>query len=420
MAVSLVSTGVEFPDSTIQTSAAGQPSMSANGSTMINISASSSLWAYGSNAGTILGTQNINTTPFSTIWKNPEVEANMWSSPGASASFYSKSGNGWNATGNYSEAYPRIQYDHYTNRYVATLDGQSGSTNRMNWWSSDGAITWYPFENSNSGTQQGIFKVPAFNNYTGAKVTTGFDYSDTQVRTFLAADAYNESSSNNNTESFGGNAGPVSFIDTGTQSTSKFFLVMNNPGASSMAIISRTADQDANSAAWSTYSLGNQNASSRIIGMENELMCWSYNKGIFRSFNMGASWTNYNFGSNQIGTNGGYYYRHMAWNGSYWLGTIQNDTNTLVSKGMGDGSGNSWTQLTNLSTPGVTNWTGVAWNPTLGCWIIIKNGVMYTNTSSNPNSGTWTKGPQISRFGVNTSSLIYTPIYVKAAKTYNY
>lgn len=416
MAVSLVSTGVQFPDSTIQTTAAsGVPNMATNGSTIINLFNTGQLWANGSNAGTIFGTTNINTTAPSVVWQNPELQANMWYNPGASAAFYSQSGYGWNGSG-LGISWPRLQYDFYTNRYVITLFAASGSNNSiMNWYSEDGGITWIQFQNSSvASTSQFI---PAFNNYTGARVATVNSYGSTIINTYSAANAYNANASATVTYStnYSATTGPVTFIDTGTQSTSRFFVPANASSVSQQLMLYRAANDD--SGTWTQIFLGDRNQCTRVIGSTAEIMCYSSNKGVMRSVDMGDNWSNYNFGSNTFGTNQSWYWTFMAWNGTYWLGTIYNDNDKLVTKAMG--SGTSWTTLTNLSGPGITDWRGVAWNPTLGCWIIIKNnGGVYTNTSSDPNSGTWTLVRYLPYLGGQSQN--YTPIYVKAAKTFNF
>lgn len=417
MAVSLVSTGVQFPDSTIQTTAvSGTPSMSANGSTIIT-QTNTNLWAYGSNTGTYTGTTNITTTAPATIWQSPEVRANMWYSPGGSASMVSRSGDGWNATGDYSSGWPRLLYDYYTNRFVATLYVTSGGSNSiMNWYSDDGCSTWYPFLNSNF-QQSSYLWLPSFNPYTGARVSTRSNYASSELNTYSAANAYNMDASASQSSSTVGQAGPPSFIDTGTQSTSKFFVMGRDSGASQGYMYSRTANND--SGTWTDYYFGNKNQMSRVIGMPVEIMCCSYNNGICYSTDMGGGWNFYNFGSNVIGTSSDKFYKHMAWNGSYWLGTTNTNNYRLVTKVMG--SGTSWTELTNLSTPGITDWAGVAWNPTLACWIIIKyNGAVYTNTSSNPNSGTWTLIRTLPFFSYSSSLSTFAPMYVKAVSTFNY
>lgn len=423
MATSLVSTGVQFPDSTIQTTAAtGSPSMATNGSTILMVS-NSNYWSYGSGASNLFGASNISTTAPALIYPNPEINNNLWYNPGAGQSCYSYSANDWNGNGYYGQ-YGRMQYDFYTNRFVITLATVNAGSyfTSMNLYSTDG-VNWAPFQNAANVVASAI-KVSAFNNYTGARIVTfsnsGSWYSN-PIRTYAAADAYNDDSNTytSYSPSNGGYSYAPSFIDTGTQSTSKFFVTNINNGASSLVVCSRAANDDAGS--FSEYSLGNYNASSRVIGMAAEIMFYSYNKGVFYSTDMGANWNRYNFGNNVDGTSTGNYWYQMAWNGSYWLGTLNNNNNRIATKAMG--SGTSWTALTNLSSFQYTNQyvTGVAWNPTLGFWIIAKSGQLYTNTSSDPNSGSWTLLRNVPfASGQGSGGTTYSPMYVKATQTYNY
>jgi hypothetical protein len=426
MATSLVSTGVQFPDATIQTTAAtGSPNLATNGSTIM-MNQINNLYAYGSGAGSLYGSANISTTAPALIVENPEINNNLWTSPGGYFINYIESGYNWNATGNYGQCC-RMQYDFYTNRFVMTLRLQQNggsSFSSVNVYSTDG-INWVPFEYSASYINSSL-QVSAFNNYTGAKVSTYISSNNgwytAPIRTFTAAYAYN-ADANTYTDyypSIGGysNNQPA-FIDTGTQSTSQFFATAVNSGSSQMVICSRAGNNDAGS--FSEYYMGNYNQTSRVIGMAAEIMCYSYNKGVLYSTNMGGSWNNYNFGNNVDGTAASQYWQQMAWNGSYWLGTNSNNYNRIQSKAMG--SGTSWQVLTNMSSFAYTNRyvDGVAWNPTLGFWIISKGGLLYTNTSTDPNSGSWTllRGVPFPS-GPGPTGTTYSPMYVKATQTYNY
>jgi len=423
MATSLVSTGVQFPDSTIQTTAAtGAPSMAANGSTII-LNYNDNLWTYGSGVGDLYGSSNISTTAPSLLIENIETRNSLWYNPGSGASAYSRTGDNWNGQGDYGK-WCRLQYDFYANRFVMAIYQINGGSSfpGMNLYSTDG-VNWIPFQWSASYMVSN-FQTSAFNNYTGAKVSTYVSnggWSSSLIRTFTAANAYNANASGTDFyPANGGNANnQPSFIDTGTQSTSMFFVSNSNPGSSSLVMCSRAGNNDAGS--FSEYGFGNFNQTSRVIGMAAEIMCYSYNKGVLYSTDMGSNWNNYNFGSNTYGTNNSYYWRHMAWNGSYWLGTNRNDENRLVTKAMG--SGTSWTSLTNMTSFTYTNRyaDGVAWNPTLGFWIICIGSVLYTNTSSDPNSGSWTllRGLPFAT-GNLPGSQTYSPMYVKATQTFNY
>lgn len=423
MATSLVSTGVQFPDATIQTTAAtGSPSMATNGSTIL-MNFNYGQWAYGSGSGNLFGSANISTTAPSLILGSPEINNNLWYNPGSGSSCYVYSGNDWNANGYYGQ-YGRLQYDFYTNRFVTTIAtvNAGSSYTSMNLYSTDG-VNWVPFQWAANVVSSAI-KVSAFNNYTGARVVTyvssGGWYSN-NIRTFNAANAYNDDS-NTYTDYSPSNSGysyAPSFIDTGTQSTSKFFVANVNSGASSLVMCSRAANNDTGS--FTENTLGNRNACSRVIGMAVEIMCYSYGKGVLYSTDMGDNWNNYNFGSNVDGTNAGNYWYYMAWNGSYWLGTLSNNNNRIVTKAMG--SGTSWTALTNMSSFQYTNQyiNGVAWNPTLGYWIISKGGQLFTNSSSDPNSGSWTLLRNVPfPSGQTAGGTNWSPMYVKATQTYNY
>lgn len=408
MATSLVSTGVQFPDSTIQTTAAtSTPSMAAAGSTIYTLS-NAGTWAYGSNSGNFYGSTNISTTAPSLLWERPELSNGMWYSPGSSQAAVSNSSESWAASGNTSTK-ARIQYDFYSNRFQALLYLTSGAqTAYLNVYSTD-CINWTPFANTASYGNTSVLR-NAYNNYTGAQVSV---YSGSEIRTYTAAQAYNDNGTYTGYYPPGSEVPDnPSFIDTGTQSTSKFFAVGANAGASTCVVFSRAANNDAGS--FSEYSLGNYNASSRVIGMSAEIMFYNNNGGVFYSTNMGGSWNRYNFIDNAGGSTApGATWRQMAWNGSYWLG-IPNFNTILVTKAMG--SGTTWSVLSTFTASGVS---GVAWNPTLSLWIIAAAGSLYTNSSSNPNSGSWTLVRTLPGWWKSSSNL-FSPFYIKAASTFNF
>jgi hypothetical protein len=415
----LVSNGSSAP-----TWGATTPNLNVDGAT-IYVLGSQGLYTYRSTSGWQWGSTNIVTTAPVLAGQALELRANLDFSP-SSASSIASSYLCWNGSsvviGN---GQTRILYDYYTSRFVQTLTLAGGGTATINVYSTDG-VNWIPFTNAYVAyTSTNTVRLPAFNKYTGIKVTSNVKANGTQdtsgiLNTYSAANAYNETatatSSFDAAGTFANNVqmGMPTFVDTGTQATSMFMVAGVSSTASTAGVFSSV-----DGTTWSSYSIGNKQAPSRIIGTSTELMFYCSNGGAFRSTNMGTSWTNFNFGSNTGGTAAGSYWGYMAWNGSYWLGTFYNDTNTLVSRAMGTGT--TFTTLTNLTTPGVTNWKGVAWNPTLAVWIIIKNnGDMYTNSSSDPNAGTWTFVRALTGASGNTSSGYDWPLYVKAASTFNY
>ena len=426
MATSLVSTGVQFPDSTIQTTAAtGSPSMAADGSTIYNI-INSSAFAYASTAGSIYGSTNILTTAPTLLAPNMEITAGLYYNPSVTTSAYSGQSNNWGGFGYYGGS-ARMQYDHYAGRFVATLYLSSGSQiGGINVYSTDG-VTWYPFRNAYlAGYRSGnTLRVPAFNKYTGTKCVTfnqlGTGWVNSNISTYSAANAYDENASAQNTYQVVNSTyycQAPSFIDTGTQSTSGFYVVAYSSTYSVTYVAFSSAVSDG--ASWTLSYLGDMQQGSRVIGTSAELMFYCYNRGVMRSLNNGASWNNYNFiNSSGGGTSSGSYWLYMAWNGSYWLGISPSINNGLVTKAMG--SGTSWTYLSNLG--GLQQlWIGVAWNPTLGCWLAIRNnGIIYSNTSSDPNAGTWTEQRfAVGYFGNDNNAYNTCPMYVKAASTFNF
>jgi hypothetical protein len=434
MPTSLVSTGVQFPDSTIQTTAAtGSPNYNQIGTTIFWCSSNSATYPVGlSAAGLRWATTNISTTQ-PTLIASPPVELQVSTaltgvSPSGTGSSFVGATTGQdgalaNST-NYT-AVLKLVRDGYTGRYtLSDVRAAYGSYSTIftAWtlaYTSD-FVVWYPYRNASSGSDN-TPSVSAFNHYTGTRIFTNrnfYDNTNTFYRT-VAASAYDTNTTTNTfdvnnlaTTWQPGRIQTLGFIDTGTQSTSFFYVVVR--GISFPYYVTFLKSSGTNDGATGTWTqatgLGSSNGSlSRVVGSTAEIMFWSYNGGMFSSTDLGATWTKYSFGDTTFGTSNNYYTRSTAWNGTRWLAINSNNTR-LCTKLMG--SGTSWTDCAQISgeTP-----AAVAYNPTYSVWVFISNaGRVYTNSNSDPTSGGWT---YVNQLTTNSTGLNWGIIVVGANTT---
>lgn len=407
MPTSLVSTGVQFPDSTIQTTAAtGSPNYNQVGTTIIWAASNSGSFPIGITGavGMRWASSNILTTRPTQI-ATPPVEMVLHMNANSVSTSSSTSGNfvaattgaesALSNTTNYNTR-PKLVKDGFTGRYLLTparLDWGSYSSSATYYttgWTSD-FVNWQGFDNGNVTTSP---EVSAFNHYTGTRI---YLYPTTSSYNFyraVANIAYNQTASPTNTLSaltITGTTPIVSnlgFLDTGTQGTSRLY-VMAGPQAG-VSYFMYSTDDGIN---WTSVAVSTGNNFGRIVGSTAEIMFYAYNNGIRRSTDLGNTWGSYNFGDNVSGTSVSWYPYSVAWDGTTWLAVGNNSY--LVTKAMG--SGTSWTQLTNTGAfYSSGNFHSVAYNPTLSAWLAIDGrGGLYSNTNSDPNAGSWTLRAQM-------------------------
>jgi hypothetical protein len=405
MPTSLVSTGVQFPDSTIQTTAAtGSPNYNQLGTTIIWAASNTGSFPIGITGavGMRWASSNILTTRPTQI-ATPPVEMVLHMNANSVSTSSSNSGNFVAATSGAGSALsntldygtaPKLVKDGFTGRYLlapARLDWGSYSSSATYYttgWTSD-FINWQGLDNGTVSTQGNI---SAFNHYTGTRVYLNPFANTTVFSRAVANIAYNQTASPTNTFSTSGITGVgvevrnAGFLDTGTQGTSRLY-VLTGPQAGISYFIYSTDD----GVNWSSVAISTGDNPGRIVGSTAEIMFYAYNNGIRRSTNLGNSWGDYNFGDNVSGTSNQAYPISLAWNGTTWLANGRNAY--LVTKAMG--SGTSWTRLTNQNDFGGSVHS-VAYNPTLSAWLVIDSrGRIYSNTNSDPNAGSWTLRAQV-------------------------
>lgn len=283
-------------------------------------------------------------------------------------------------------------------------------------------VQWAPYQGASSGSPSPY--ISAFNHYTGTNISVLLPSAAFQATfyRYIANIAYNLKSATNsfNINSIVGGtdvrAHNVGFLDTGTQSTSRLYVIAreNSGGTAAAYFVYSTGTNDGATGTWTSVSIGNTTTiPSRIVGSTAEIMFYVNNSGIYRSTNLGDTWSTYVFGDNVIGTNGSYYPMSITWNNTTWLAVFNNN---LVTKTMG--SGTSWTRLTNASSIFPTPGAGaVAYNPTLSAWLVISvDGEIYYNTNSDPNAGTWTFASRVTAGNTNFGF----GLSVIAANTFNF
>jgi len=428
MPTSLVSTGVQFPDSTIQTTAAtGGPNWTTAGTTLFFVSSLNN----NNNtpaivpSGLILGSTNILTT--APVYVNPlslEYQSGQGTGTtvggGANNILIPNSAEGISHKMDYA-VNPRLLRDGFTGRYVmsaaqATSAGSSTTTRWGTTYSTD-LNNWLSIKGASSSTNA---TNSAFNNYTGTRVYT-VGIANFMVYTNTAATAYDWSAGSTNSINTYSWAdpnyiyvGPPAFIDTGSQSTSRFIIYGYDDNSYMWVLRSATGGALGNWTATNTYL--NSSYFGRIVGNSTEIMAYSYNKGMYRSTDMGVSIGRFNFADNSGGGAAGDHPTSTAWNGTYWLCITSYENNKLVSRLMG--SGTTFTRLTNTGIAN-GNWSSVAYNPTLGVWLAVNNeGDLYSNSNSNPTAGTWSYVRTILR--PQTTSDFSLKMYVVAAATNNF
>lgn len=402
MATSLVSTGVQFPDSTIQTTAAtGGPNWATAGTTLVFVSGAttSGYTAQGTARGLIFASNNPTTTDFVlTASVPPEQQLSIITGSndgsGQQSSYpatYPQGGMGVGATTDYA-VYPYFVYDGFTGRYTMTVVTQMAGYSNV--WTGLGYTTdfvnWRPYLNYSAGGSTTYYP-SAFNHYTGTRVYTTFGSGSYSYSIFrvTAANAYDFTASPTTSVYIDGTFGlsnytcrQVRFVDTGSSGTSYFLATASN-NSGNVRVFKSTDD----GVTWTEYQASSNNNPSRIVGNNTELMFYMYNQGIRRSTNGGVTWGQYDYGSNTQSTSSTYYPTQTAWNGSFWITIYDGRANYKAM-----GSGTSWTTLTNFpSGISSTEWTSVAWNQTLGCWLLIsRRGTLCSNSNSDPTTGTWT------------------------------
>ena len=433
MPTSLVSTGVQFPDNTIQTTAAtGGANWTQAGTTLV-FSASDQTNGYtaqSTNRGLIYATNNPTTTNFvlaTTIPPEHQLSVvissnqNAGGYPTSYPSTYPTGALGVGATTDYAIAQYFV-YDGFTGRYTLNTANQMAGVDYTYCapaYTTD-FITWTPYRNNTAGTSV-THQPSVFNKYTGTRVYTTKQTISGTVSTAIyrvtAANAYNLSATPTTTigidDYFGitnGKLYNVRFVDTGSSGTSYFLASISNGSGT------WTAKSTDDGVTWTNFvGTGGNNNPGRIVGNDTELMFYIYNQGVRRSTNSGASWGSYDYGSNTQGTSSQYYPTQTAWNGSYWLTIYSGRANYKAM-----GSGTSWTTLSNFpSGVSSTEWSSAAWNPTLGCWLLIDGrGLLCSNSSSDPSIGTWTV-QRVACSGAGSNAL-QPRLYVVGSTQFNF
>ncbi len=442
MPTSLVSTGVQFPDSTIQTTAAtGSPNYTTTGTTLAWMHFSnSSLPPFLSAVGSTWASSNIITTP-PTIIATPSAEQQMnmpanqvFPSASNAAAFWGATTGGGVQLSNpmssiFATANYRLVYDGFTNRYsfapaAASFANYSGSSVYFTDTYTTDFITWLGYTRTTLYTND--YYISAFNHYTGTRILTSFSASSQvyypELYRKTAATAYDNGASFTNTINvnslIGGTdirAQTPKFIDTGTQSTSRMCVLAreNGGGTQNTYFLYSTGTNDGAAGTWTSVAIGGRGIIGRLVGSAAEIMFYGSSSGISRSLDLGNTWTNYNYGdSSSGGTSNSNFPQSATWNNSRWL-TINSSSGGLSTKPMD--SSTTWTYCSNAA--GLGSFIAVAYNPTQSAWLVITNGGrIYYNTNSDPSAGSWTQVTQIS---ANQGIGVFS-IGVMAAKTFNF
>jgi hypothetical protein len=432
MPTSLVSTGVQFPDSTIQTTAAtGSPNYNQLGTTIIWAASNSVSFPIGITGavGMRWASSNILTTRPTQI-ATPPVEMVLHMNANSVSTFSSTSGNFVAATSGAGSALsntldygavPKLVKDGFTGRYLlapAQLNWGSYSSSAVYYstgWTSD-FINWQGLDNGSVSTSA---QISAFNHYTGTRIYLNPPNTTTQFFRAVANIAYNQTASPTNTFDTSSITGAgvglrnVGFLDTGTQGTSRLYVLTRPQSGISYFIYS--TDDGVN---WSSVAISTGNDAGRIVGSTAEIMFYAFNNGIRRSTNLGNSWGSYDFGDNVQGTQSNFHPASIAWNGTTWL-AVTDYNSRLVTKAMG--SSTSWTRLTNTGAfANPSGFHSVAYNPTLSAWLAIDSGGrLYSNTNSDPNAGSWTLRAQVANDNPFGQAIRWN-LSVVAANTFNF
>lgn len=431
MPTSLVSTGVQFPDSTIQTTAAtGGPNWTTAGTTLV-FSASNGTNSYpgqSTTRGLVYASNNATTTDFVLATAiPPEQQINAMTagnegaggSPSSYPATYPTGSTGVGANTDYA-TYPYFVYDGFTGRYSMNTQMNMAGVNYpfVGLAYTTDFITWRPYRNYTSASA--THQLSVFNNYTGTRVYTTRSSVDGTISYYIyrvtAANAYNITATPTNSiyidSALGTSSGRCSnlrFVDTGSSGTSYFLATIYTNSAS---YIAKSTDDGVT---WTGLVYVSGNSPGRVVGNNTELMFYVYNQGMRRSTNSGATWGSYDYGSNTQGTQSYYYPTQTAWNGSFWITIYDGRANYKAMD-----SSTSFTTLTNFpSGVSSTEWSSAAWNQTLGCWLLVsRNGTLCSNSNSNPSTGTWTF-QRITPGGSGVQTL-QPQLYVTGQTQYNF
>lgn len=432
MATSLVSTGVQFPDSTIQTTAAtGGPNWATAGTTLAFSTSvnSNSYPGQSTTRGLVYASNNATTTDLvlaTTIPPEQQISSlvasneNAGGSPQSYPATYPTGATSVGGDTEYS-TYPYFVYDGFTGRYSMNTQMNMAGVNYTFTglaYTTD-FITWRPYRNFTIASV--THQLSVFNNYTGTRVYTTRNMIDGSISysiyRVVAADAYNITATPTNSiyidsalGTSNGRCNNLRFVDTGSSGTSYFLATIYTNSAS---YIAKSTDDGVT---WTGLVYVSSNQPGRIVGNDTELMFYAYNNGMRRSTNGGASWSSFDYGSNTQGTQSYWSPRQTAWNGSYWITIYEGRANYKVM-----GSGTSFTTLTNFPS-GVSsqNWASAAWNNTLGCWLLVdRYGLLCSNSNSNPSTGTWTVQRVVPGGGAGSAAL-QPQLYVTGQTQYNF
>jgi hypothetical protein len=363
MAVSLVSTGLQFPDSTIQTTAASAaPTATAKGAVILTTSPSwTSSGASNYNSQAVLGSNNVFTTPLT-------------------AGFSS-----------YLQAYPGITYitSAFYSSYYNGWFGMSGGTN----------YNKVPLFSPN-----GLSWVPVFFTYIAARapftsiVCIGVNDSNGTLYIMTDAGIYystNQGSTWTTSVTFTNNyayvAGPPSFryINTGTASTSKSVFTAGYYGT---AYVFTAAGNSNTFASVSLGSRGYSSSTTLIANVAGYGALMYYRHG-FSDFMLYSATSN-TLGGNYFSTLDLYRYdgytTPVAISSSYWIGaaTTQGYLAYGTISGVTPNAGSS------VLLPKFPN---ASEDPRIqACvydgtrWMVMTEQGMYYSTAANPSSG-WTR-----------------------------
>lgn len=377
MAVSLVSTGVQFPDSTIQTTAAAGNSVFTTGSLILT-------GTYGNFGGGGVYVLKNPSTIGETLILTGQPPQDITFTTGISQNRGSDRDPAYNA-----------KYDFYRSQLIVTTRATAdyGSSNQTIRTVSRAK---YGGDWTSITAGSNISYDTAVNYYTGQNVIIRTQQSNGSIYTNGPTNLYNLSGATNTTSGTAVTGGTttmyfINFLDLGSQGASKFFIGCFNSDASQYRILSST-----DGITWTNtlgYSGSRTWGAANFAGNATEIMCGhaggsSY--GVLRSTDSGASWDNYNFGDSTHGTGASQYPKSLAHNGTYWL-SVSSNSNYLVSKAMG--SGTTWTYISGFPTT-FGSPSSVTYNSSDSKWyVLVANSgyaYLYTNTASDPSTGSWT------------------------------
>lgn len=382
MAVSLVSTGVQFPDSTIQTTAATS-SVFTSGSIVL-----SGVTGIDFGGGGVHVLQNPSTADgTSVIWTGSPPEDQAITTGLSQNRMSSK------------EKVRHIKPDFYNGGLLAqtqaTYDyGGSNLSLKALVYSKTGRSDWTSIAQTSGSNLQG-----AINHYTGRTIWTIMQ-NYTTVFSSPAGTPYFTQGTNYTSVSPNSICGEdvtpnfLNFLDLGSQAASKFFIGCRAQYSNNYYVM-----YSVDGVSWSAVaadSSGKNWYNATFVGNSTEIIAGHGNgssTGLLRSTDSGSSWTQYAFGNSSSGTNNSYYPTGLTHNGTYWL-AIDSNSGRLVSKTMG--SSTTWAQVSGYSGSSV-GWSSgntprsVTWNSADSKWYVLAGNydALMSNSSSDPQSGTW-------------------------------